>query len=92
MGEPASDLCIRLSNRPSYIGLEKALFDGVAAIQCLTAERNRLRSHLEAREQERMLLRTTNEELRRQVAVFGDSYVRFAASCVSHLQHAGPGQ
>jgi len=48
-----------------------------------------LRSLVEAHEQELMRLRTTNEELRRQVAVFGDSYVRFAASCVSHLQHVG---
>ena len=86
MSDAVTDLYAQLTSRPSYLELENALLDGVAAIQCLTAERNQLRSRLATQEQELLSLRATNEELRRQIAAIGDSYMRFATSCVGQLQ------
>ena len=57
------------------------------AIHCLTAERNQLRSRIEAQETELENLRATNEHLRRQLLLIGDSYLKYAASCASQLQH-----
>lgn len=72
---------------PSYQDLENAVLNGATAIHCLTAERNQLRGHVEAQEAELESLRTTNEHLRRQLLLIGDSYLKYAASCASQLQH-----
>lgn len=72
---------------PSYRDLENAVLNGATAIHCLTAERNQLRSRVEAQETELESLRATNEHLRRQLLLIGDSYVRYAASCASQLQN-----
>ena len=89
MSHPLSDVYARSGDRPSYVELESALFDGAAAIHCLTAERNQLRSRLESQELELLRLRTANEDLRRQIAVIGESYMRFASSCATQLQCVG---
>jgi len=72
---------------PSYQDLENAVLNGATAIHCLTAERNDLRNRLDAQESELMNLRATNEHLRRQLILIGDSYVKYAASCAGQLQH-----
>jgi hypothetical protein len=72
---------------PSYQELENAVLNGATAIHCLTAERNQLRSRVEAQEAELEGLRATNEHLRRQLLLIGDSYLKYAASCASQLQH-----
>jgi hypothetical protein len=72
---------------PSYQDLENAVLNGATAIHCLTAERNQLRSRIEAQETELENLRATNEHLRRQLLLIGDSYLKYAASCASQLQH-----
>ena len=72
---------------PSYQDLENAVLNGATAIHCLTAERNQLRSKIEAQETELASLRATNEHLRRQLLLIGDSYVKYATSCASQLQH-----
>jgi hypothetical protein len=89
MIDPVNDLYAQYGDRPSYVELESALLDGAAAIHCLTAERNQLRSRLESQDHELLRLRATNEDLRRQIAVIGDSYMRFATSCVTQLQYVG---
>jgi hypothetical protein len=72
---------------PSYQELENAVLNGATAIHCLTAERNQLRDRVEAQEAELEGLRATNEHLRRQLLLIGDSYLKYAASCASQLQH-----
>jgi hypothetical protein len=89
MSNPLSDLCARYGDKPSYSELESALLDGAAAIHCLTAERNHLRLRLESQEHEIIRLRTANDDLRRQIAVIGESYMQFASSCVTQLQRVG---
>lgn len=89
MRDPVNDLYAQCGERPPYVELEHALLDGAAAIHCLTAERNHLRSRLESQEHELLRLRATNEDLRRQIAVIGDSYMKFATSCVTQLQYVG---
>ena len=74
---------------PSYQDLENAVLNGATAIHCLTAERNQLRVRLESQDLELIRLRTANEDLRRQIAVIGESYMRFASSCVTQLQCVG---
>lgn len=76
-----------LDGLPSYQDLENAVLNGATAIHCLTAERNQLRSHVEAQDAELESLRATNEHLRRQLLLIGDSYLKYAASCASELQH-----
>ena len=76
-----------LDGLPSYQDLENAVLNGATAIHCLTAERNQLRSHVEVQEAELESLRATNEHLRRQLLLIGDSYLKYAASCASELQH-----
>jgi len=63
MSDPVSDLYAQSGYQPSYVELESALLDGAAAIHCLTAERNQLRSRLEAQEHELLRLRATNDDL-----------------------------
>jgi hypothetical protein len=46
-----------------------------------------LRGRVEAQEAELESLRATNEHLRRQLLLIGDSYLKYAASCASQLQH-----
>jgi hypothetical protein len=77
----------QIGRLPSYQELENALINGAAAIQCLTDERNHLRSRVDAQEGELMSLRSTNEALRRQITMIGDSYIKFATSCVTQLQY-----
>lgn len=72
---------------PSYQDLENAVLNGATAIHCLTAERNQLRGRVETQEAELESLRATNEHLRRQLLLIGDSYLKYAASCASQLQH-----
>jgi hypothetical protein len=74
---------------PSYKDLENAVLDGTAAIHCLTHERDHLRSRLELQERELVSLRATNEDLRRQLLAIGESYMKFAASCISQLETIG---
>jgi hypothetical protein len=89
MNNPLSDVYARSGDQPSYMELESALLDGAAAIHCLTAERNQLRVRLESQELELISLRAANEDLRRQIGVIGESYMRFASSCVTQLQCVG---
>jgi hypothetical protein len=77
----------KLDGLPSYQDLENAVLNGATAIHCLTAERNQLRSHVEVQDAELESLRATNEHLRRQLLLIGDSYLKYAASCASELQH-----
>ena len=70
---------------PSYKDLENAVLDGTAAIHCLTHERDHLRSRVELQERELVSLRATNDDLRRQLMTIGESYMKFAASCISPL-------
>ena len=74
---------------PSYKDLENAVLDGTAAIHCLTHERDHLRSRVELQERELVNLRATNEDLRRQLVAIGDSYMKFAASCINQLETIG---
>jgi predicted nucleic acid-binding Zn-ribbon protein len=77
----------RSSLLPSYQEqLETALLDGASAIKSLTAERDQLRNRLDTQDRQLSTLMGTNEDLRRQIALIGESYVRFATSCVSELQ------
>lgn len=71
---------------PSYNDLENAVLDGTAAIHCLTHERDHLRSRVELQERELVSLRATNDDLRRQLMTIGESYMKFAASCISQLE------
>jgi chromosome segregation ATPase len=87
MSNAETDLYAQLSSRPSYSELESALFEGAAAIEYLTAERNQLRSQVRLQEQELRHLRTANDDLRRQIALIGDSYMKFASACATQLQH-----
>jgi hypothetical protein len=89
MSNPLSDVYAQSGDRPSCMELESALLDGAAAIHCLTAERNQLRVRLESQELELVRLRAANEDLRRQIAVIGESYMQFASSCVTQLQRVG---
>jgi hypothetical protein len=74
---------------PSYKDLENAVLDGTAAIHCLTHERDHLRSRVELHERELVSLRATNEDLRRQLVAIGESYMKFAASCINQLEAIG---
>ena len=74
---------------PSYKDLENAVLDGTAAIHCLTHERDHLRNRVELQERELVNLRATNEDLRRQLVAIGDSYMKFAASCINQLETIG---
>ena len=74
---------------PSYKDLENAVLDGTAAIHCLTHERDHLRSRVELQERELVSLRATNDDLRRQILLIGESYMKFAASCISQLETVG---
>ena len=72
---------------PSYEDLEQAVLGGAAAIHSLTTERDELRRRCEAQERELTILRAKSDDLRRQLVLVGDCYVRFANSCVVQLQH-----
>ena len=72
-----------MSNRASYEDLENAVLNAVAAIHCLSVERNSLRLCSEAQEDKMAALRDANEHLRRQLILIGDSYADYAASCAA---------
>ena len=74
---------------PSYKDLENAVLDGTAAIHCLTHERDHLRGRVELQERELVSLRAMNEDLWRQLVAIGESYMKFAASCVDQLETIG---
>jgi hypothetical protein len=74
---------------PSYEELEGAVFGSAAAIHSLTTDRDDWRSRCEIQERELEFLRATNDELRRQLVLIGESYVKFATSCVVQLEHVG---
>ena len=74
---------------PSYKDLENAVLDGTAAIHCLTHERDHLRGRVELQERELVSLRAMNEDLRRQLVAIGESYMKFAASCINQLETIG---
>ena len=75
-----------MSDVASYNDLENAVLNAVAAIHCLSTERNNLRHRLEANESQIGSLRDANEHLRRQIVLIGDSYRDYAASCANSLQ------
>ena len=75
-----------MSDLATYSDLENAVLNAVAAIHCLTAERNNLRHCLGANESQIGSLRDANEHLRRQLVLIGDSYKDYAASCANSLQ------
>ena len=75
-----------MSDLATYNDLENAVLNAVAAIHCLTAERNNLRHCLGANENQIGSLRDANEHLRRQLVLIGDSYKDYAASCANSLQ------
>ena len=70
----------------SYNDLENAVLNAVAAIHCLSVERNNLRHHVEAHDNQIGSLRDANEHLRRQIVLIGDSYRDYAASCANSLE------
>ena len=72
-----------MSDRASYEDLENAVLNAVAAIHCLSAERNSLRLCSDAQEDKIAALRDANEHLRRQLILMGDSYADYAASCAA---------
>ena len=59
---------------------------GAAAIQRLVAERNGLRSRLNAQEHELMGLRASNEDLRRRLVLVHQHYVDLAKKIVGQLE------
>jgi hypothetical protein len=75
-----------MSDLASYNDLENAVLNAVAAIHCLSVERNSLRHRLEANESQIGSLRDANEHLRRQIVLIGDSYKDYAASCANSLE------
>ena len=76
----------QMSDLASYNDLENAVLNAVAAIHCLSVERNSLRHRLEANESQIGSLRDANEHLRRQIVLIGDSYKDYAASCANSLE------
>ena len=74
-----------MSDLPSYRELEDAVLNAVAAIHCLTVERNNLRSCVDAQESKLASLRDENAHLRRQIILIGESYLNYAASCANSL-------
>ena len=79
-----------MSNRASYEDLENAVLNAVAAIHCLSVERNSLRLCSEAQEDKMAALRDANEHSRRQLILIGDSYADYAASCAANRSPALP--
>ena len=75
-----------MSDLASYNDLENAVLNAVAAIHCLSTERNNLRHRLEANESQIGSLRDANEHLRRQIVLIRDSYMDYAASCANSLE------
>ena len=75
-----------MSDLASYRELESGVLDAITAVHCLMVERNNLRRCLEAHDSEIATLRDTNEHLRRQIILFGDSYRNHAGSCGTSLQ------
>ena len=75
-----------MSDLASYNDLENAVLNAVAAIHCLSVERNNLRHHVEAYDNQIGSLRDANEHLRRQIVLIDDSYKAYAASCVNSLE------
>ena len=69
-----------MSDLASYNDLENAVLNAVAAIHCLSVERNNLRHHVEAYDNQIGSLRDANEHLRRQIVLIDDSYKAYAAS------------
>ena len=67
--------------------VERVALAAAEAIERLVAERRTFSSRLGARDRELMRLRATNAELRRQIALIRDGYVRLATECVTQLQH-----
>ena len=75
-----------MSDAASYNDLENAVLNAVAAIHCLSVERNNLRHRVEAYDNQIGSLRDANEHLRRQIVLIGDSYKAYAASCANSLE------
>ena len=67
--------------------VERVALAAAEAIERLVAERRTFSSRLGAWGRELMRLRATNAELRRQIALIRDGYVRLATECVAQLQH-----
>ena len=67
--------------------IERLALAASEAIQRLIAERHALRSHAGAQERELMRLRATNEELRRQITLICDSYMRLTTDFFTQVQH-----
>ena len=75
-----------MSDMASYNDLENAVLNAVAAIHCLSVERNNLRHRVEAYDNQIGSLRDANEHLRRQIVLIGDSYRDYVASCANSLE------
>jgi hypothetical protein len=67
--------------------IERLALAAADALQHLVAERHVFRSHAGAKERELMRLRATNEELRRQITLICDSYMRLTTDFFTQLQH-----
>jgi hypothetical protein len=87
MIDAAKKLDAQIGQPPSQQELESGLLAAAGAIQDLIAERNRLRSRVEAQEGKLISLKATNEDLRRQITLIGESCKRLATSFVTQLQH-----
>ena len=75
-----------MSDLASYNDLENAVLNAVAAIHCLSVERNNLRHRVDANDNQIGSLRDANEHLKRQIVLIGDSYKDYAASCANSLE------
>jgi predicted nucleic acid-binding Zn-ribbon protein len=67
--------------------IERLALAAADALQRLVAERHAFRSHVGVQERELMRLRATDEELRRQLTLIRESYIRLGTEFATQLQH-----
>jgi hypothetical protein len=73
--------------QPDLQDVERLALAASEAIQRLIAERHELLGRAGAQERELMRLRVANDELRRQITLICDSYMRLTTDFFTQLQH-----
>ena len=66
--------------------LERVAIAGAIAIQHIIAERNDLRNRTHVQQQELVVLRAINEELRGRIALVNHQYIAFAKEIIAHFE------
>jgi predicted nuclease with TOPRIM domain len=87
MIDAAKKFDAQIGQSPSQPEVESCLLALAAAFRDLIAERNRLRSRVEAQEGELKSVNATNADLRRQITLIAESCKKLATSLVKQLQH-----